>query len=316
MGLAQEARHFLRLLVEKLEDDDAVFIASALAWGVLVAMVPLLALAIGLAGFALSARFEDPTQAVVSLFAGVLPSGGSEIDLAGLLSRLVSEVVVNRTGITLVGAVVFVLFATRLSASLRSVLYRVFEVGVRRGVLHGKLFDVAAVLVGVVLVTLDVGITLEMTTAVGLGVSLFGWTAVTASYAEHLLAVVLGFASSWILFLIIYRYVPARRTRWRTAVLAATLTSLAHEILKAAFSWYLVEVAVYTSALGNLATVAVLLLWIYCGALVFIVGGEMAYVYAIWDARRSARAAPVAAPAASRARPAASPPESAPTGTP
>jgi uncharacterized BrkB/YihY/UPF0761 family membrane protein len=43
----------------------------------------------------------------------------------------------------------------------------------------------------------------------------------------------------------------------------------------------------YTSALGNLATIAVLLLWIYYGALVFILGAEVAHVNAMLDARRS-----------------------------
>ena len=47
------------------------------------------------------------------------------------------------------------------------------------------------------------------------------------------------------------------------------------------------EVANYTSTLGNLATATILLLWIYYGALVFIVGGEVAHVYTMLRARRA-----------------------------
>src|SRR5690606_7501573 len=82
----RDARLFLQLLLEKFEDDDAFFIASALAWGVFIALVPALALAIGLTGFVLSARFDDPTEAVVSFFAGILPEGGEQLDFAELLS--------------------------------------------------------------------------------------------------------------------------------------------------------------------------------------------------------------------------------------
>lgn len=39
------------------------------------------------------------------------------------------------------------------------------------------------------------------------------------------------------------------------------------------------EIADYGSAFGNLATVAVLFFWIYYGAVVFILGGEVARVY-------------------------------------
>ena len=73
-----------------------------------------------------------------------------------------------------------------------------------------------------------------------------------------------------------------------SAVVAATFASFAHELLKLGFSTYVTEVANYTSTLGNLATAALLLLWIYYGALVFIVGGEVAHVYTMLRARRAA----------------------------
>ena len=101
------------------------------------------------------------------------------------------------------------------------------------------------------------------------------------------LAASIAFGSIWTLFLLAYRYVPARKTPWHTAVVAATFAALAHELLKLAFSTYVTEMANYTSTLGNLATAAILLLWIYYGALVFIVGGEVAHVYTMLRARRA-----------------------------
>jgi membrane protein len=247
----------------------------------------LLALGIGLTGFVLSARFDDPTQAVVALFARVLPEGEPGARLSELLHTLIGEVMVNRTGLTIVGAIVFIWFASRLSGSLRSALFRIFEVGVRRGLVVGKLFDMVAVSLGVVLVTLNLGVTVAFSAAMDFGVDIFGWGGSTFSYAERLLAVGIAFASIWTLFVVVYRYLPLRRTAWKTTLIAATFAALAHEALKLAFSWYATELANYTSTLGNLATVAVLLLWIYYGALVFTLGGEVAHVYAMLEARRS-----------------------------
>lgn len=280
-------REFFRLLWEKFGDDDAFFLSAGIAWGVLFALVPLIALGIGLTGFVLSARFGDPTQAVIALFAGQLPQTGAAASLADLLRNLVAEVMVNRTGLTIVGALVFVWLATRLSGTLRSSLFRVFDVGVRRGLVHGKLFDIVVVAVGVVLVTLNLGVTVVFAAAVDFGVDIFGWGGETVSFAQRFLGAAIAFASIWTLFLLVYRYLPARRTAWRTTMVAATFAAVAHEALKFGFSSYITELANYTSTLGNLATAAILLLWIYYGALVFILGGEVAHVYAILRARQT-----------------------------
>lgn len=286
-GAWHKVRDFLGLLWKKFGDDDAFFLSAGIAWGLLFAMVPLLTLVIGLTGFVLSARFEDPTQAVVAMFAGALPEGGAAANLADLLRNLVAEVMVNRTGLTVAGAIVFVWLATRLSGSLRSTLFRVFETGKRRGLVHGKLYDIMVVIVGVVLVTLNLGVTIVFSAAMDFGVDIFGWGGRTVSLAERFLGTVIAFVSIWTLFLLIYRYLPARRTPWRTTLVAATFAAVAHEALKFGFSSYVTEVANYTSTLGNLATAAILLLWIYYGALVFILGGEVAHVYTMLRARRT-----------------------------
>ena len=289
-GLAslRDVRDGLHLFWEKFNDDDAFFLAGGIAWGVLFALVPLLALGIGLTGFVLSARYDDPTEAVVALFAGAMPQTGAAASFADILRNLVGEVMANRAGLTVVGALVFVWLATRLSGSLRSALFLVFEVGVRRGIVHGKLFDILAVVTGVLLVTLNLGVTVVFTAAMDFGVDIFGWGGEAVTYAHRLMGAVIAFGSIWTLFLLAYRYLPARKTAWRTAVVAATFAALAHELLKLAFSTYVTELANYTSTLGNLATAAVLLLWIYYGALVFIVGGEVAHVYTMLRVRRAA----------------------------
>jgi membrane protein len=216
-----------------------------------------------------------------------MPETGAAANFADLLRNLVSEVMANRAGLTLVGALVFVWLATRLSGSVRSALFRVFEVGVRRGIVHGKLFDVLAVVTGVLLVTLNLGVTVVFTAAMAFGVEFLAWGGDTVTIAQRLMAATIAFASIWTLFLLVYRYLPARKTPWRTTLVAATFAALAHELLKLGFSTYVTELANYTSTLGNLATAAILLLWIYYGALVFIVGGEVAHVYTMLRARRA-----------------------------
>jgi len=258
--------------------------AGAIAFNVLIALFPLLILGIGLTGFALSTRFDDPTGAVVSLVLDAFPAAG--VDLAGFVRGLTDGLVAQRTGLTVVGLVFFVLLATRLVGTVRITLREIFDIGKRRGLIEGKLFDIAVVVIGVVLLTLNLGVTVWLAAAVEGAVGLVRLDGWTLGVTQRLFGIAVAFVSVWLLFLITYRYLPARRIPWRTAVIAATFTAIGHEVLKAAFSWYATEVADYGSAFGNLATVAVLFFWIYYGALVFILGGEFAQVSTMRKASR------------------------------
>ncbi len=258
--------------------------AGAIAFNLVLALFPLLILGIGIAGFVL-ARFTDPTEAVMSLLTGNLPQGAG-VELTGLMNSLTVGLLERRTGYTIAGSVFLLWVATRLSASLRVALREIFDIGAKRNPLHGKLFDITAVMLGFVLLTLNLGATVLLELAVQYGVSLFGIEGVALSFTDRVFGYTVSFVSIWTLLFFLYRYVPARPIAYRTAIVAATFSAAAHESLKFGFSWYATEVANFGSTLGNLATVAVLFFWIYYEALVFILGGEVAQVYMMRKASR------------------------------
>lgn len=119
-----------------------------------------------------------------------------------------------------------------------------------------------------------------------LGVEMVGLQGEALGLVDRFLGHTLALVSITALFLLVYRYLPARRIPWRTAWVAAAFAALCHELLKTAFSWYATEVANYSTAFGNLATLAVLIFWIYYGSIVFILGGEVAQVYTMRKASR------------------------------
>jgi membrane protein len=269
---------------DKAEEDDVFFMASAIAFNLLIALFPLLILGVGLTGIVLSTRFDNPAAAVVSVVTEALPDAG--VNLSGVVQDLVDGLVENRAGFTVFGSVLFVLLATRLVGTVRIALREIFDVGQRRGILEAKAFDVLVVLIGVVLLTLNLGVTVALTAVLTYSVDLIGLEGVTLTLTQRAFGVIVAFSSIWVLFLIIYRYLPAGRIGWRTASIAATFTAFGHEVLKSAFSWYATEVADYGSAFGTLATAAVLFFWIYYGSLVFILGGEFAQVSTMRKASR------------------------------
>ena len=208
-SLRYRVREFLRRLWDKSAEDEIFFMAGAIAFNVLVALVPLIILGVGLTGYVLSARFPDPTDAVLALFGDNLPLTGGGLDVVESLRGPVAGLVEQRTGFTVFGALFFIWVSTRLVASLRVVLRKIFDIEQQRSILRGKIFDVQAVIVGVVLVTLNLGVTVMVETGVSQGGGMLGLGASTLSWAERILGYVLALVSIWVLFLFAYRYLSS-----------------------------------------------------------------------------------------------------------
>lgn len=271
------ARHLAR----KVMEDDVPFMASAVAFSILVATLPLVVLAVGVAGYVLSAAVPDPADGVARAVGALFPPGEGATYAAEVIRGVVTEVLEQRSGLTFLGAALFAWLATRLVGTLRAVLRRVFDVDRERGVVHGKLFDLLVVVAGSLLLTVNLGVTLALGAAVALSGEALGLGGDAVGVVERLLGQGLALASVWALFLGAYRFLPAGRVPWRTAAAAATFSALCHEAMKTGFSWYATRVADYGSTWGSLGTVAVLFFWIYYEAVVFILGGEVAHVFTV-----------------------------------
>lgn len=273
---------------QKSGEDNIFFMASAIAFNLTMAILPLLLLVIGLWGFLLRVRYGDAAAVIVPLLDDFIPdTTGASFDLTAEVRRAINSLVGSAATFSVVGALLFIWLATRLVGTLRLALREIFDIARDRGILGGKLFDIQMIVLGGVLILLNVGFTLMLrnlgerwSQALGLQEGSF------LSGAEALFGYLAAFGSVWLLFVLIYSYIPARRVPIRTAIIAGTVMAVVFEAMKLGFGWYATEVAVYSSAYGNLATLAVLFLWIYYGSVVFILSGEIAQVYTMRKARR------------------------------
>ena len=283
-GLAvawKEGRAFFTDLVQRLARSDLFFMAGAITFNVLVALVPLILLIVGISGYVVTARFGHPTPELLRVLLAYLPEVQGDIELVQTVGRIVEGIVEERTGFTLVGAVVLAWISTRLVATLRVVLRNIFSPDEDRGFLTGKIFDLQVVLLGGFLLLLNMAATVALRTVETVGVVVLGLGGDTAAFTQWALGHLLAFLSAWILFYLLYKYVPARRIPWRTAAVGATFTAVFYELMKVGFTWYVTSLANFTTAYGSLAVAAILFFWIYYSSVVFIVGGLVARSYEI-----------------------------------
>ena len=292
-GRARRLRNFLFRVLSKAEEDNIFFMAGAITFNLLVALFPLILLFIGISGFILTSRFPDPASVLIPFLVGNLPTVGGDVDLVSRVQGIIDSLLADRASFSLVGFLVFVWISTRLVGTLRTALREVFDFSHGRGIIRGKLFDALMVVVGGLLFVVNVGITVALKTAEDVGISVTGLEGPGLTFLRQTSAQLLAFVSIWVLFLLIYRYFPPRKIPWRTALTAATFTGVLFEATKYFFSWYLTNAANYSTIYGGLTSAAILFFWIYYGAIVFILGGEVAQVYTMSRTRRLHASRPV-----------------------
>jgi len=279
--------HFIVRLYEKAGQDDIFFLAGGIAYNIIFAAVPFLLMLIGVFGFVLSAVVDDPSRAVVDYVFNILPPSQRVKEIT---DNLVSDLVAGRTGFGLLGLVLFIWGSTRLFGTLRTALKDIFDLPEERGILEGKIFDLQMVIVAGTLFVANTGITVLLEAAQSYGVEWLGIGGTEGvAAAQKAWAQLLAFGFIFLMFLLIYRYLPKRRTPWRIALVAASFTSVAWELLKGLFALYVENVPNLGRTYGALVAPVVLVLWVYYSAVVFILGGEIAQVYDLLRVRRAQR---------------------------
>jgi membrane protein len=242
---------------------------------VLVAVVPLVLLLVGGVGFLVGDRLGGVSPDVVELLVGLLPQG-SGVEIAEGVERLMAGLVAERAGLSLVGALVLAWISTRLAGTLRIVLRHVFEVQKERGLVVGKLFDFGVVLGAGALVLVNFGVTLGARAVERFGLNVLGDIPGVRWIFSWSFGTALSLGTAWILFFLLYRYLPARSVSFRVAAVGATFATVGFELLKVAFAWYVTSVANYSNAYGSLSAGAVLFFWIYYSSILFVLGGVLA----------------------------------------
>lgn len=274
-------RGFLSLVHEKAAEDNIFFLASGLTFSVLLAAIPFLLLLLAVAGHVLAPQFEAPRSEVLTWFWQLVPVADPSV--RSELERGVQQVADQAGSIGLFGGVAFVWFSTRLFGALRTVLSEVFDLRGGPGVVRGKIMDVGLVLLSTVLLCGNVALT-SVLAAVGRG----GLRALglEAGVPQQALGLAVAFLFIYLMFLLIYKFVSLNRIPWRSAALAALVASAGFEVLKAGFTWWVVNYVDYGSYFFAFATLVVVVIAVYYGSAIFVLGGEVAQVV---DLRRTLR---------------------------
>jgi len=94
----------------------------------------------------------------------------------------------------------------------------------------------------------------------------------------HLFIVIINIALAFSVFLILYKFVPERRIRWRDIWVSALVGAVCFEIINILFTLYLDTFNPYSLIYGSLGAIIALLIWTYLSALIFLFFAKIAAV--------------------------------------
>ncbi len=274
---------FLREVYDQSGADNIFFLASGLTFSLLLAAIPFLLLLVAAAGAVLAPTLNVPPDVALDWLARFLPV--SESVRRDVWATILDLADVSQSA-SPISALLFLWFSTRLFGALRTALDHVFDLRHGVGLVAAKLRDVQLVVAASVLLLANVGIT---TTFLAMSRRVLSRTSIPPGPALTLLGYLTAFGAIFLMFLLIYKFVPATSLGWRTAAIAALVASIGFEAVKYGLSLYLTEIADFTRVFSAFATLVLVVVSFYYTAILFILGAEVAKVRAYQRVMRHQR---------------------------
>jgi membrane protein len=218
-------------------------------------------------------RRQDLTEQLIDRFP-LSAEAGVDIE------RILSEIPTPLSVIGVISILALLWSASGMMSSVRVGLTAAFDEGQGRPFFHSKLVDVVLILavtaVFIGFLALSIAINAierwSQTVAGGLGAAGLGRGSILALLGPPVL--------TFGVLLLLYRFVPREKLRFRDLAAGALVATVASEAIRVGFSYYLTTIARYDLLYGALGSVFALLLVVYLQAIVLLSGAEIAHAWA------------------------------------
>ena len=252
--------HLPLAVLKRFKSDRLPRHASALAFSSLLALAPMMAIALSM--LSLFSSFEDMGASVENfIYQFLVPAAGDDV-------RVYLDQFASRAGkLTAVGAGAFLLTALLLLSNIESSFNDIWRI--KEGRTLGQKLTVywAMVTLGPLLM----GASLTMSTYF---LSLSVFTGQAGTIGTFLIPVLLESMA----FLLLYLVMPNVRVSLMHGIVGALVASFLFELTKRAFATYVGNFANYEVVYGALAALPIFLIWVYLSWVVTLIGAEVVAV--------------------------------------
>jgi membrane protein len=256
---------FLMRVFQEFGDDDGSTMAAGISYYIFLSAFPLILALIGLVGFFLpSASVQD------QLFAFFRNNIPGSVDV---LQNNIQQVINYRGTLGIVG-IIGLLWSG--SGAMGAVSHAI-----------NRSWDITRELQFYLNIPRNIGLTI--------GIGLLFFLSLGSSVIFNFIPVqnipiigaallqigirIISFFLAWAVFLILFKIIPNTKTYWRHIWFGTLVTAILFEAGRTLAFFYLNNFSNYKLVYGSIASVILLLVWIYYSAIIFIIGAELTSEY-------------------------------------
>jgi membrane protein len=248
---------------EELDNIDAAYKAAGVAYYAILSIFPLLLGLIAVFGFFLP---SVNLQEELLKFVGKNLPGATDI-----LRQNIVSIVELRGAMGVLSIVVLFWSASAMFSAISLAINRAWDIRRYRTFFIRKASELGMALSTGILFLLSLGASALISILRGV----FDSPLIIVEVGSRLVAFLLILA----VFLLLYKLIPNTKTYWRYVWPGALLAAILFEIARTLFVFYLENFTNYQLIYGSIASIIVLLVWIYYSAFIMILGAEFTFQY-------------------------------------
>ncbi len=257
-------------------DDFAPSMGAAIAYYTAFSIAPLLVIILAIAGLVFGR--EAAEGYLFAQMSGLIGTEGGKA-----LQSMVQSANSTSEGIiaTVIGLVLLLVGSTTVFAELQTDLDRIWKAPAVKapeglwGLLRSRVLSFGIVVsIGFLML-----VSLVLSAALAALSDWWGGYLEGFEWLLHLLDFVVSLAIVTLLFALMYKILPRVKIAWRDVWVGALVTSFLFAVGKVAVGLYIGKAAI-ASSFGTAGALAVLLIWVYYSAQIFLLGAEFTWAFA------------------------------------
>lgn len=256
--------------MQKYIGDNCALRASALTFYTLLSVVPVVAMAFGIAkGFGLEQRLESQLYHRLA---------GQEEVVEKVIS-FARTLLANTQGGLIAGIGVAFLFwsAIKVLNHIEETFNDIWQVKSRSFI--RKFTDYLAIMIiSPLLITTSSSVNIYIMTQVTAGAEKLALMQIAGPLIFFLLKL-LPFGLTWLLFILIYIVMPNTRVRWSAALIAGILGAFIFQLTQSIYIHAQVLLSKYNAIYGSFAALPLFLIWLQLSWMIVLVGAQIAYAH-------------------------------------
>jgi membrane protein len=268
--MRSKAFKFIKRVIKEFLGDNCPMLAAAISFNLLLSLFPFVIAVISAASFFIDSDIvkERIIQGVTYLFS----------ISSGLISNILNYVIEARGATGIISLLLLIVGGLAFFDTVRISLNKVWKAEKPQSFFKGHVIDIF-MMFGMALLFMAAYLIIVFVRLLGeFGLGFFSGFPAAGLIILHILIFALDILLLFVVFLLLYKFIPNMRLRWRDVWLGAMLAAVFAEIANIIFTWFLTSFKPYDLVYGPLGAVVALLFWAYLTSVIGLLFAKVSEV--------------------------------------